>query len=124
MSFFTMYTHFNQVLKMTALQKYQELNVFLLTDTFVTLADGTCTPKILYRFILIYRVNIGKRAIGIIGDFIGNIGTLEGLISDTLVTVKAIGPLVFVFVLTYRAFYLQIATLYICAFLKKKFLLL
>ena len=69
------------------------MNVFLLTDTFVTLADGTCTHKILYQFILIYRVNIGKRAIlnkniGIIGhflidrDFIGIIGMLEGLYQE------------------------------------------
>ena len=27
-------------------QKYQELNVFLLTDTYLTFADGTCTKKI------------------------------------------------------------------------------
>ena len=76
----------------------QELNVFLLTDSHLTFADGTCTHKIphlnfFYQFILIYRVNIGKMAIlnkniGIIGHFlkdrdfignIGNIGTLEGL---------------------------------------------
>ena len=48
------------------------------------------TFKFLYLFILIYRVNIGKRAtlnknIGIVGhllkdrDFIGNKGMLEGL---------------------------------------------
>ena len=56
--------------------------------------EHACTHKIshfkFFKFILIYRVNIGKRAllninIGIIGhflkdrDFIGNIGKLEGL---------------------------------------------
>ena len=66
------------------------MNVFLLTNTYLTFADGTSTFYFFYQFILIYRVNIGKRAIlnkniGIIGhflkdrDFIGNIGTLEGL---------------------------------------------
>ena len=73
-------------------------NVFLLTDTYLTIADGTYTHKnphckFFYQFILIYWVNIGNRAIlnkniGIIGHFledrdiignIGNIGTLEGL---------------------------------------------
>ena len=75
------------------------MNVFLLTDTYLTFADGTCTQKIpllnffTYIFILIYRANIGKRAIlnkniGIIGhflidrDFIGNIGMLEGLYQE------------------------------------------
>ena len=75
------------------------MNFSLLTDTYLTFADGTCTHKIpyfnfFYLFILIYRVNIGKRAIlnkniGIIGhflkdrDFIGNIGMLEGLWTAT-----------------------------------------
>ena len=51
------------------------------------------TFKLFYQFILIYRVNIGKRAIlnkniGIIGhflidrDFIGIIGMLEGLYQE------------------------------------------
>ena len=56
---------------------------------YLTFADGTFHILTFYQFILIYRVNIGKRAIlskniGIIGhflkdrDFIGNIGMLEG----------------------------------------------
>ena len=72
--FFTMYTHFNQVLKMTALQKYQELNVFLLLlqmeHVHIKFHSLTYLP-----LILIDRVNIGKRAIlnkniGIIGHFL------------------------------------------------------
>ena len=52
--------------------------VFLLTDTFPTFADVTCTHKIPhFNFFTnsFYRVNIGKRAIlnknlGIIGHFL------------------------------------------------------
>ena len=71
-------------------QKYQELNVFLLTDTYHTHVH---IKFHILNFLPIhsnYMVNIGKRTIqnkniGIIGhflkdrDFIGNIGMLEGL---------------------------------------------
>ena len=53
------------------------MNVFLLTDTYPTFADGTCTHKIPGCFEQKYR---DKRAL----SFIGNIGTPEGLLSVRL----------------------------------------